>query len=451
MSRFGYLPHTDEDRAEMLRALGLERIEELFVDIPPSLRLNSALDLPKPMPELELGKHMEGLSRKNRHLGQLVSFLGAGAYEHYQPSVVDAIISRSEFYTSYTPYQPEMSQGLLQAIFEYQTMIAELTGTDIANASMYDGVTALAEAALVACQHTRREKIVVSGTLHPEARRVLQTYANGQAIRMIEVRHDGGLVDTASLAASVDEETACICIQYPNFFGGIEDVREIAELAHARGALLVVQTYPIALGLLEAPGAMGADIVVAEGQPLGISLSYGGPYLGVMAVKEPLMRRIPGRLVGETTDAQGRRGVVLTLQAREQHIRREKATSNICTNQSLCAIAATVFLAYMGKEGLQELARQNYHKAHYFRARLLEVPGVEPLFDAPFFNEFTVRLSRPTADVQRDMLDRGYLFGYDLGKDDASLEGGVLVAVTEVRTRGDMDEAVAAIKEVLAQ
>ena len=451
MSLFGYLPHTDEDRDAMLRTLGIERVEELFRDIPPSIRLTSALDLPRPMPELELGKHMEGLAAKNRHLGQLVSFLGAGAYEHYQPSVVDAIISRSEFYTSYTPYQPEMSQGLLQAIFEYQTMIAELTGTDVANASMYDGVTALAEAALVACQHTRREKVVVSSTLHPEARRVLQTYANGQAIRLQEVPHRDGRIDMESLAASVGEDTACVCVQYPNFFGAIEDLRAIAEIAHARGALLVVQTYPIALGLLEAPGAMGADIVVAEGQPLGISLSYGGPYLGVMAVQEFLMRRIPGRLVGETTDADGRRGFVLTLQAREQHIRREKATSNICTNQSLCAIAATVFLAYMGKQGLQELARQNYHKAHYFRARLLEVPGVEPLFDAPFFNEFAVRVARPVSEVQREMLERGYLFGYDLGKDDASLEGGVLVAVTEVRTRADMDGAVAAIKEVLAQ
>ena len=451
MSRFGYLPHTDEDREEMLRALGIERVEELFRDIPPSIRLTSALDLPKPMPELALGKHMEQLASRNQHLGQLVSFLGAGAYEHYQPSVVDAIISRSEFYTSYTPYQPEMSQGLLQAIFEYQTMIAELTGTDVANASMYDGVTALAEAALVACQHTRRDTVVVSATLHPEARRVLQTYANGQAIRLREVPHRGGRIDMEALEAAVDGDTACVCVQYPNFFGAIEDLRAMAELAHARGALLVVQTYPIALGLLEAPGALGADIVVAEGQPLGIPLSYGGPYLGVMAVQEFLMRRIPGRLVGETTDAEGRRGFVLTLQAREQHIRREKATSNICTNQSLCAIAATVFLAYMGKEGLQELALQNYHKAHYFRARLLEVPGVEPLFDAPFFNEFALRVARRVSDVQREMLERGYLFGYDLGQDDASLAGGVLIAVTEVRTRADMDGAVAAIKEVLAQ
>ncbi|WP_268884313.1 aminomethyl-transferring glycine dehydrogenase subunit GcvPA [Alicyclobacillus fructus] len=451
MSRFGYLPHTEEDREEMLRALGIGSVEDLFRDIPASVRLASELDLPRPMPELELAKHMEGLAAKNTHLGQLVSFLGAGAYEHYQPSVVDAIISRSEFYTSYTPYQPEMSQGLLQAIFEYQTMIAELTGTDIANASMYDGVTALAEAALVACQHTRREKVVVSATLHPDARRVLETYANGQSIRLQTVGHHEGRVDMELLAASLDEDTACVCVQYPNFFGAIEDVRAIAEMAHARGALLVVQTYPIALGLLEAPGKLGADIVVAEGQPLGISLSYGGPYLGVMAVQEFLMRRIPGRLVGETTDAEGRRGYVLTLQAREQHIRREKATSNICTNQSLCAIAATVFLSYLGKEGLQELARQNYHKAHYFRSRLLTVPGVEPLVDAPFFNEFAIRVPRSVPEVQRAMLERGYLFGYDLGKDDSALDGGLLIAATEVRTREEMDGAVAALKEVLSQ
>ncbi|SIS63373.1 aminomethyl-transferring glycine dehydrogenase subunit GcvPA [Alicyclobacillus vulcanalis] len=451
MSRFGYLPHTNEDRDVMLRELGVASVEELFRDIPSSVRLTTELALPRPMSELELNKHMEQLAGRNRHLGQWVSFLGAGAYEHYQPSVVDAILSRSEFYSSYTPYQPEMSQGLLQAIFEYQTMVAELTGTDIANASMYDGVTALAEAALVACQHTRRDKVVVASTLHPDARKVLRTYANGQSIQLEMVPHRSGVLDVQALERLVDADTACVCVQYPNFFGAIEDVRAIAEIAHRHGALLVVQAYPIALGLLEAPGKMGADIVVAEGQPLGISPSYGGPYLGVMAVKEFLMRRIPGRLVGETTDAQGRRGFVLTLQAREQHIRREKATSNICTNQSLCAIAATVFLAYMGKEGLQEMARQNYHKAHYFRQKLLEVPGIEPLFEGPFFNEFTVRLSRPVLEVERSMMERGYLFGYALTGSEGVSGEGVVLAVTEVRTRAEMDGAVDALEEVLAR
>lgn len=434
----------------MLAALGLDSTDALFADIPESLRLQQPLAIPPAMSELTLSRHLERLAGRNQHLGAVVSFLGAGAYEHYQPSVVDAIVSRSEFYTSYTPYQPEMSQGLLQAIFEYQTMVAEWTGMDLANASMYDGPTAFAEAGLVACAHTRRNRLLVADNIHPEYRRVLETYAFGQGVEILYVREVGGQIAIDAFRELCDETVAGVMIQYPNFFGVVEDVRSIAEQAHEAGALLVVNTYPIALGLLEAPGHLGADIVVAEGQSLGNSLSYGGPYLGIMAVKNPLMRRIPGRVVGQTTDAEGRRGFVLTLQAREQHIRREKATSNICSNQSLCALAATVFLSYMGKEGMQELALQNFHKAHYLHDRLLTVDGVKSLFAAPFFNEFAIELSKPVAEVQAAMLEAGYLFGYDLSHDYPQYGSSVLLTVTEMRTREEMDELVQTLREVLA-
>ncbi|EJY55935.1 glycine dehydrogenase (decarboxylating) [Alicyclobacillus hesperidum URH17-3-68] len=450
MNRFGYIPHTREDREEMLAALGLDSTEALFADIPDSLRLQQPLAIPPAMSELALARHLERLAGRNQHLGELVSFLGAGAYEHYQPSVVDAIVSRSEFYTSYTPYQPEMSQGLLQAIFEYQTMIAEWTGMDLANASMYDGPTAFAEAGLVACAHTRRNRLLIADNVHPEYRRVLETYASGQGVEVLYLPADGGQIEMATYEGLCDETVAGVMIQYPNFFGVVEDVRSIAEKAHGAGALLIVNTYPIALGLLEAPGNLGADIVVAEGQSLGNSLAYGGPYLGIMAVKAPLMRRIPGRVVGQTTDADGRRGFVLTLQAREQHIRREKATSNICSNQSLCALAATVFMSYMGKAGMQELAQQNFHKAHYLRDRLLAIDGVKPVFSTPFFNEFALQLPKSVADVQVAMLEAGYLFGYDLSQDYPQYGNSVLLTVTEMRTREEMDEMVQRLKEVLA-
>ncbi|WAH38990.1 aminomethyl-transferring glycine dehydrogenase subunit GcvPA [Alicyclobacillus dauci] len=450
MNQFGYIPHTEADRKAMLEALGIENTEALFGDIPADIRLQNPLPIERAMSELELSRHLQKLADKNMHLDRVVSFLGAGAYEHYQPSVVDAIVSRSEFYTSYTPYQPEMSQGLLQATFEYQTMVAELTGMDVANASMYDGPTAFAEAGLVASAHTRRNRILVADSVHPEYCAVLETYASGQGIEVVYVPQRDGRVDLQSLTDQLDDTVAGVMIQYPNFFGVIEDVREIATLAHEAGALCTVNTYPVALGLLEAPGNLGADIVVAEGQSLGNSISYGGPYLGVMAVKQPLMRKLPGRIVGQTTDAQGRRGFVLTLQAREQHIRREKATSNICSNQSLCAIAATVFLSYMGKEGMRELAVQNYHKAHYLAQRLADLNGIELVFQSPFFNEFSIRLPKPVAEIQNDLLSKGFLFGYDLSQTHPQLGDVVLLNVTEVRTRAEMDELVQAVREVIA-
>jgi glycine dehydrogenase subunit 1 len=450
LNEFGYIPHTAADRKAMLETLGIERVETLFADIPEEIRLQGGLPLQKAMSELDLMRHLQRLADKNQHLGKVIGFLGAGAYEHYQPSVVDAIISRSEFYTSYTPYQPEMSQGLLQATFEYQSMIAELTGMDLANASMYDGPTAFGEAGLVACAHTRRNRLLVADSVHPEYCAVLETYAAGQGVEIGYIEQKNGCLDMNALTAQLNDSIAGVLIQYPNFFGAVEDVRQIAEAAHAAGALLIVNTYPIALGLLEAPGQLGADIVVAEGQSLGNAIAYGGPYLGIMAAKQALMRKLPGRIVGQTKDQQGRRGFVLTLQAREQHIRREKATSNICSNQSLCAIAATVFLAYMGKQGMRELALQNYHKAHYLKQSLVQLPGVEALFTSPFFNEFVIRLPQPVASVQKRLLDQGFLFGYDLGKSHPQLGDAVLLNATEVRTKDEMDAMVEALREVLA-
>lgn len=439
MSTFSYIPQTSNDQNKMLQFLGLNGVSDLFEDIPASVRMNRALNLWPSMSEIELERHMSALARNDRNLTEMISFLGAGAYEHYVPSAVDAIIGRSEFYTSYTPYQPEVSQGMLQAIFEYQTVVSELTGMDLANASMYDGPTALGEAGLVCCSHTRRNKLLVAATMHPEYRAVLSTYAKGQSVEIVEIPHQDGVIDMAQLETMCDSSTAGILIQYPNFLGCIEDVQSIAALAHEKGALLVVNTYPIALGLLKSPGELGADVVIAEGQSLGNAISYGGPYLGIMAARKELMRRMPGRIVGQTTDHDGRRGFVLTLQAREQHIRREKASSNICSNQALNALAATVYLAYLGKEGVRDVALQNYHKAHYLKDRITAIAGVETVFHKPFFNEFVIRLPKPAAQVQKSLLDKGFLFGLDLGRFYENMSDSVLLNVTEMRTKEEMD------------
>lgn len=433
----------------MLDFLGIQDVAELFQDIPEAVRMKRDLDLIPAMSEMELNRHMTKLSSLNKDSSQVVSFLGAGVYEHYQPSVVDAMISRSEFFTSYTPYQPEISQGMLQAIFEYQTMVSELTGMDMANASMYDGPTALAEAGIVCCAHTRRNMLLVSRTMHPEYRAVLSTYAAGQAIEVVEIPEQDGRVNFSALKELCTNQVAGVLIQYPNFFGSVEDVQAIADLAHAQGTLLVVNTYPIALGLLKAPGELGADIVVAEGQSLGNLVSFGGPYLGIMAARQELMRKMPGRIVGQTTDSEGRRGFVLTLQAREQHIRREKASSNICSNQALNALAATIFLAYMGKQGMRELALQNYHKAHYLKECLKQVHGVEVVFESPFFNEFVVRLTKPVREVQERLLGQGYLFGLALSEHYPEYADCVLLNVTEMRSREDIERVCKDLEVIL--
>lgn len=450
MSRFSYISHTDHARDQMLSFLGLKSVSELFSDIPEDVRLTRPLDLHKAMSEIELDRHMQKLADKNLNLGQVVSFLGAGSYEHYQPSVLDAIAGRSEFYTSYTPYQPEISQGMLQVIFEYQTMVSELTGMDMANASMYDGPTALGEAGLVCCAHKRRNKLLVAQNLNPEYRTVLQTYATGQSVELQPLPYGAdGTVDLEALQELCDSATAGVLVQYPNFFGGIEKLQKLADIAHGVGALLVVNTYPVALGMLEPPGSLGADIVVAEGQSLGNAPAFGGPYLGIMAARTELVRKLPGRIVGETSDEKGRRGYVLTLQAREQHIRREKATSNICSNQALNALIATVFLAYMGRDGFRTLAEQNYHKAHYLKARLEKVPGVEVVFSQAFFNEFVIRVPKEVKTLQEQMLQRGFLFGFNLTSEYPELGNALLLNVTEMRTREELDSVAAELEGLL--
>ncbi|WP_231705808.1 aminomethyl-transferring glycine dehydrogenase subunit GcvPA [Effusibacillus lacus] len=423
----------------MLKTLGIQSVEELFSDIPEAVRLKRDLNIPAAWSEIELYRHFAAMAGKNANLEEYVSFLGAGAYQHYIPATVDAIVSRSEFYTAYTPYQPEISQGILQAIFEYQTMVCQLTGMDVSNASMYDGPSALAEAGIMACAATRRSKLLVSRGVNPEYRAVVKTYAYGQNIEVIEVGVDNGATGLQDLESKLGDDIAGVLVQYPNFFGSIEDLKTISELAHRHKALFVTAVNPIAMGLLEAPGKFGADIVVAEGQPLGNSVSFGGPYLGMLATTKDLVRRVPGRVVGQTRDLDGRRAFVLTLQAREQHIRREKASSNICSNQALNALASTVYLSCMGKQGLQDVAKLNLQKAHYAYHKLTSVKGVEPLFNAPFFNEFAVIVSGNPTEINRKLLESKIIGGYDLGRVYPEYKGGLLFAVTELRTKEEID------------
>ncbi|PWK06302.1 aminomethyl-transferring glycine dehydrogenase subunit GcvPA [Tumebacillus permanentifrigoris] len=449
MNKFSYLPNTEADRKAMLDTLGIDSVEALFSDIPEKARFQGELNLPKRLSEMELNRYFNRLAGKNDNLEDNLNFLGAGAYQHYIPSVVDAIISRSEFFTAYTPYQPEISQGVLQAIFEYQTVVCELTGMEVANASLYDGPTAFGEAAYMSCAATRRNKVLVARSVNPEYREVLKTYAYGQNIEVVEVGIENGLIDLNDLASKLDDTVAGLFVQYPNFFGSIEDLRNLADLAHAQKALFVVSVNPIALGLLETPGACGADIVVGEGQVLGNPISYGGPYLGMLATTKEQMRRIPGRVVGQTTDIDGRRAFVLTLQAREQHIRREKATSNICSNQALNALAATVYVSYMGKQGMQAVAKQNLQKAHYAQKRLAALPQVKVLFTAPFFNEFAIQLDADLTYVNRQLLEAGIIGGYDLGTTYPEYENCMLLAVTELRTKEDIDLLVERLEAIL--
>lgn len=439
MAKFRYLPMTDQDEKDMLNAIGMNSIQELFAEIPESVRFSGNLKIPAAMSEPALTKHMGRLSGKNASFDQYISFLGAGVYEHHIPSVVDHVLSRSEFYTAYTPYQPEISQGELQAIFEFQTMICELTGMDVANSSMYDGFTALAEAASVAAATSRRKKIVVSETVHPEARHILGTYAKGFGWEVVQVPSKDGLTDLEALETLSDEKTAAVIVQSPNFFGNIEDLRAAEKISHAYKGLFVVSANPLALGLLKPPGHFGADIVVGDAQPFGISASFGGPHSGYFATTKKLMRRIPGRIVGQTKDEEGTRGFVLTLQAREQHIRRDKATSNICSNQALLALAASVYLSALGKKGMQEVARLNIQKAHYAKRRLAQVPGVHIVHEQPFFNEFVMELDRPAKEINGELLKQGIIGGYDLGRVKPAWEKQMLIAVTEVRTKEEID------------
>jgi len=440
-----YIPHTDADRRAMLEAIGVASVEELLAPVPEALRLRRPLALPPPLSEPELVGHLARLARGNRGASELVCFLGAGAYDHYVPAVVDHLAGRSEFLTAYTPYQAEISQGVLQSIYEFQSLICDLTGMEVANASMYDGATALAEAGFMALRCTKqRNTLVISRSVHPHARQVLRTYADGLDIRIREVPFADGTTDLEALRKAVTSRTAAVILQHPNFFGCLEDVREAAALAHRAGALLVVSVDPVSLGLLRRPGDLGADIVVGECQGLGTPLSYGGPYAGFFASRTAFVRQMPGRIVGKTVDAEGNPGYVLTLQAREQHIRRARATSNICTNEAWIALRATVHLAVLGREGLREVARLCLQKAHYLKDRLVAL-GWQPAFSAPFFKEFAIKTPEPPARLNRRLLKAGILGGLDLGPYGRSLKHHWLLCVTEKRTKEEMDRLVEAV------
>jgi glycine dehydrogenase subunit 1 len=436
-----YLPMTEQDKKAMLEAIGVSTIDELFSDIPEKVRFKGEYNIKAAKSETDLMKELFHMASRNADLKRNVSFIGAGVYDHYMPVIVDHVISRSEFYTAYTPYQPEISQGELQAIFEFQTMICELTGMDVANSSMYDGGTALAEAAMLSAGHTKRKTIVVSSAVHPESRDVLKTYVKGQYLNVIEVPVKDGVTDVEALKGLVNENVAAVIVQYPNFFGRIEPLGELEEIIHANKSLFVVSSNPLSLGVLTPPGKFGADIVIGDAQPFGIPTAFGGPHCGYFALTTKLMRKVPGRLVGQTTDDQGRRGFVLTLQAREQHIRRDKATSNICSNQALNALAASVAMTALGKKGVREMAAANLQKAHYAKNAFKEA-GFEVVYDGHSFNEFVVKLNRPVKEINKQLLQKGIIGGYDLGRDYSELANHMLIAVTEQRSKEEIDTLV---------
>jgi glycine dehydrogenase subunit 1 len=443
-----FVPHSEADRQEMLRVIGVSSEEELFADIPEKLRLKDQLDIPPAVSEWEAVRILQELAAANR---QLICFAGAGYYDHHSPAVVDHLIRRSEFYTAYTPYQAEVSQGTLQSIYEFQSMVCELTGLDVANASMYDGASAMAEAAMMARSIQRkRDKIVLSITANPHYRQVLDTYNLGLQMPVeIAPRTGSGLTDLDALKKLVDEETAAVIVQSPNFYGLIEDFEAAAGIAHDAGALLVAVVDTTSLAILKSPGEAGADIAVAEGQPLGIPLSYGGPVLGLFAARQKHIRQMPGRIVGVTEDLEGKRGFVLTLQTREQHIRREKATSNICTNQGLCALAATIYLSTVGRDGLRRVAEASTRMAHYAYDRIVAETGLEPMFpDSPFFREFALKTKGPARDLVRRAAERGVLAGVALSRfPHIDVDDGLLVAFTEKRSKDDVELLLDVLKE----
>ncbi len=443
-----FLPNTADDRRKMLEKIGVSSTDELFQDIPAAQRFPK-LNLPTAVSEIEILAELKQLAAKNQSADDLKIFLGAGAYHHFVPSAIPALTSRGEFLTAYTPYQPEVAQGTLQAMFEYQSMMSRLTGMDVVNASHYDGATAMAEAAIMAINvsNGKRHKIVVAPDVHPQYRETMRTYLLGTSD---VICGDQDLkASLKDVLAQVDRETACLIIQNPTFFGQLVDVTGLADAVHAAGALLVVVANPaMSMGLLTPPGEYGADIVVAEGQPFGAGLNFGGPYLGIFATREKFMRKMPGRLIGETVDSEGRKGYVLTLSTREQHIRREKATSNICSNQSLIALTAAMYLAYMGKQGLRAVAEQCYHKAHYAAAQIGQLKGYKVLSTGAFFNEFVVECPQSVEKINQSLLKQGIVGGYDLEKDYSFARNQMLVCVTEMNSREQIDALVAELKKL---
>ncbi|MEW5827545.1 MAG: aminomethyl-transferring glycine dehydrogenase subunit GcvPA [Chloroflexota bacterium] len=447
-----YIPHSPKEREAMLATIGVKSLDGLFEAVPAAHRFPK-LDLPPALTEMEAAAELAELAAANESTRNLASFLGAGMYNHYIPSVVDHILRRGEFYTAYTPYQPEISQGTLQAIFEYQSLMAALTGMEVSNASHYDGATAAAEAVNLAWAQFRgkRTKVVVSPTVHPQYRQVIRTYTQGMDLELAgedQLSVNSDQFPVSDLEPLVDDNTMLVIVQYPDFFGRIFDYTQLTDLAHEKGALVCVVANPTALALFKAPGEMGADIVVGDGQPLGIPMWYGGPSLGFFTTRKKYVHKMAGRLVGETVDNRGQRAYVLTLTAREQHIKRERATSNICTNQGLLALASAVYLSLVGKSGLRQVAELCYHKAHYAAGQLSKLPGMGLCFDEPFFHEFALCLDRPVEEVNAHLLEHGILGGYDLGQDYPSLKDHLLIAVTEMNTKEEIDMLVEVLAEV---
>ncbi len=441
-----YISNTAKDKADMLKVIGAPSFEALVANIPKRLR-EFALALPEGISELELDRELDETGHANRNFKYSVTYLGAGNYDHFVPAVVDRLSQRGEFITAYTPYQGEASQGTLQATYEYQSLICELTAMDYSNASMYDGASSLAEAALLAVRSTGKHRILMPATIHPEYRQVVGTYLSHIDVDIVDVAMKDGALDLEAFERALTTDTAAVIVQQPNFFGVLEDTKKIGELTHRAGALYIACVNPLSLGLIEPPGEYGADIAVGEGQPLGNPVSFGGPHFGFFTVKEPLLRKIPGRISGMTVDKNGKRAFVLTLQAREQHIRREKATSNICTNQALCALKGAIYLSLLGREGVKKLALLNLRNAHSAYDRLLKVKGVRPFSKSPFFNEFTVHIDRDPKKLRESLRKHGILGPLPLARFFPELSSAYLVAVTEKRTAGDLDRLVKAIEE----
>lgn len=442
--QYAYIPATHEDEEKMLKACKVNSIDDLFSDIPDNLKLKRDLELEESKSELEVSQIVKNIADKNISTEELTCFLGAGAYDHYVPSIIKHITLRSEFYTAYTPYQAEISQGTLQSIFEFQSMIAEITKMDIANASMYDGATAAVEGCLLAVSKTRRKKVVVGKTVHPETRKILKTYLQFNDCEVVEVDYNRelGMTDLNRLKEVVDDDTACVLLQNPNFFGVIEDVDEVGQIAHDKKAMYVLSVNPITLSVLKSPGEVGADVAVGDAQPLGNALNYGGPYAGFLAIKSGLIRKMPGRVVGQTVDREGNRCYCLTLQTREQHVRREKATSNICSNQGLCALNSAIYMATMGKKGYEEVAMQNMQKSHYAAKKISEGGKFTPLFKGKFFNEFVIKSPVKIEELNKKLLDNNILGGYDLGKDYPELSGCTMLCITEKRSVDEINKLI---------
>jgi glycine dehydrogenase subunit 1 len=446
-----YIPISPKERDAMLATIGVKSLDDLFKDVPARHRFPK-LDLPRALTEMEAATELAEIAASNENVrGDLISFLGAGAYNHYIPSVVDHMLRRGEFYTAYTPYQPEISQGTLQAIFEYQSLIAALTGMDVSNASHYDGATAAAEAVNLAVAQFRgkRRKVVISPTVHPQYRAVIRTYTQGMELELAGDNPEADLESSPEeLGSLIDDNTMLVIVQYPDFFGRIYDYTKLIETAHGKGALVCVVANPTALAMFKTPGEMDADIVVGDGQPLGIPMWYGGPTLGFFTLKKSYVHKMAGRLVGETVDSHGQRAYVLTLTAREQHIKRERATSNICTNQGLLALASAVYMSVLGKSGMRQVAELCYHKAHYAAQQLSKINGMGLCFSEPFFHEFALCVNQPAAEVNAHLLAHDILGGYDLGQDYPALKNHLLIAVTEMNTKEDIDTLVEVLSEV---